>query len=210
MWYGWYDIVCLAKKSSKFILLSVPMKIFSNFDTQFKKKVYQEFVMEYGEQNILLISRSRLFGWLYIYVPALSYISACVLLLVILSNYSWTVWIKYVGAPIVILSFLYLLFPLIKKYIDYKLDFAIISPRGVNSFNQSWIFRRQNKFLNKQNIRTISVNQHGFMHSLFNNGEIIILSEWWATDVGDIQLLYVPKPEEARQKMKKVLVMREI
>ena len=64
------------------------MKIFSNFDTQFKKKVYQEFVMEYGEQNILLISRSRLFGWLYIYVPALSYISACVLLLVILSNYS--------------------------------------------------------------------------------------------------------------------------
>lgn len=166
--------------------------------------------MEYGEQNIVLVSRSRLFGWLYIYLPALAYISFCVFLFAILSSYSGSAWIKYIGTPVIVLSFLYLLFPLIKKYIDYKLDFAIISPRGVNSFNQSWIFRRQNKFLNKQNIRTISVNQHGLLHSLFNNGEIIILSEWWATDVWDIQLLYVPKPESVRQKMKKVLVMREI
>lgn len=188
----------------------MPMKILSNFDTQFKKKVYQEFVMEYGEQNIVLISRSRLFGRLYIYVPALAYISFSVLLLVLISNYSGTGWIKYIGTPVIIISFLYLLSPVIKKYIDYKLDFAIISPRGVNSFNQSWIFHRQNKFLNKQNIRTISVNQKWLLHSLFNNGDIIILSEWWATDVWDIQLLYVPKPEEVRQKMKKVLVMREI
>jgi uncharacterized membrane protein YdbT with pleckstrin-like domain len=68
-------------------------------------------------------------------------------------------------------------FKLLKRFIDYKMDFAIITPKEIVSYNQTGIFSRSSRSLDVDKIKTISVDKKGLLRSIFNFGSIIFLSE---------------------------------
>jgi hypothetical protein len=96
------------------------------------------------------------------------------------------------------------MFPVIKKYIDFKLDFGIITPKWVFSYNQTGILRRNMTSLNVQNIRSIVVNKAWLIYSIFNNGEILVLSEGSDNNKWEAKFNYVNNPELKRKKMKQI------
>lgn len=180
------------------------MKIFSNFDSNYKRKVVASYVEEYGSENILVVNRSKLFARLYVYVPTIGYLLIVSLIIygvftrIDISFVTWSVSIIAWG------FWLVSMFPIFKKYIDFKLDFGVITPKWVFSYNQTGIFKRNMTSLNVQNIRSIVVNKAWLLYSIFNNGEILILSEWSDNKKGEAKFNYVHDPETKRVRMKQI------
>ncbi len=105
---------------------------------------------------------------------------------------------------IVFLAWAVSLLPVMKKYIDYKLDFTIVTPKWVFLFNQTGILNRNMTSLNVNNIRSIVVNKSWLIYSIFNNGDIRILSEWSDNELWEVQMKYVNNPEMKRAKIKQI------
>lgn len=105
------------------------MKLFSNFDTNYKRTTITKYIEEYGSDNILVIQRSKLFVWLYVRIPAIAYTAISSLII-------YGVWallnvaiINRFVFIIVTFSWIALMVPVIKKYIDYRLDFGVVTPK---------------------------------------------------------------------------------
>jgi len=64
-----------------------------------------------------------------------------------------------------------------KVYIDYVLDFTLITPEEAISYNQTGILNRRVKTMQTEKIKTVSVQKSGLLFSLFDNGDIIIFAE---------------------------------
>ena len=105
------------------------MKIFSNFDTNYKRKTIAKHIEEYGSDNVLVIQRSKLFVWLHVRFPAIVY--TLVATIIVYAVWAWlrVAVINRFVVIIVIVSWIGLMIPVIKKYIDYKLDFGIVTPK---------------------------------------------------------------------------------
>jgi uncharacterized membrane protein YdbT with pleckstrin-like domain len=186
------------------------MRIFSNFDTNHKRTVVASHIEEYGSNNVLVINRSKLFAWIYVYIPSTIYtLIACLI------AYAIVLWIgielvRWLSLLILLVVWFMAMMPVVKKYIDFKLDFGIITPKGVFSYNQSGILNRNTTSLNIQNIRSIVVNRSWLLYSIFNNGEIIVLSEWSDNSKGEASFNYVHNPEVKRQKIKQIFAKTHI
>lgn len=105
------------------------MKIFSNFDSRYKKKVVASYVEEYGSENILVINRSKLFAWLYVYMPGITY--TIIALAIVYVIFSWVdqSFVRWFVGITVFGGWFFSIMPVVKKYIDFKLDFGIITPK---------------------------------------------------------------------------------
>ena len=97
------------------------------------------------------------------------------------------------------------LFPIIGKYIEYKLDFILVIPSCILMYDQWGIFRRDVITISSQSIKTISIKKDKFLYSVFDNGDIIILTEWDSHGDGEVTLRRVPNPEKRRNQMGKIV-----
>ena len=153
------------------------MKIFSNFDTNYKSDVVTKFVMEEGRDNVLVIQRSRLFLWVEVYIPLVFYTLIFLLALYGLSyiqQHTLLYRSLYVVTPFV---YILILSPIFKRWIDYYCDFTVVTPNGVFLYNQRGLLYRTTSAMNIENIRTVNVKKSTLLYALFNNGDIIFLSE---------------------------------
>lgn len=99
--------------------------------------------------------------------------------------------------------------PLLKKYIDYKMDFTVVTPTGVFLYNQRGIFYRTMSALNLQNIRTVNIQKSNLLYTIFDNGDIIFLSEggeWDEArgDLGHARIYFVANPEAKKNKIQQI------
>lgn len=179
------------------------MRIFSNFDTKLRGLKYQEYLQEYGAHEVLCFGRSVLYRWIKVFLPALALIAANVVLLMLF--YSW-----FAGAyflPICI-AFLVLdivfFFPIIGKYIDYKMDFVIVIPGCIMLYDQWGIFKKDIITVSNHSIKTISVKKKWFLYSVFDNGDIIVLTEG-DVSYGEIVLRWIPKPEKRKNQLASIV-----
>lgn len=173
------------------------MKIFSNFDTNNRYKIFEECKSQYWEGNVLCFGRSRLYWLLKIVFPT---IFSCVIaflgayLFYYLLDWAYFGRILWIDAFLLLLSFI----PIITKYIDYKLDFIVVTPDFLTLYEQKWILSKKVITVNEQSIKTISVERDGFLYSVFNNWDIIFLAEGDVSEHWDIKLKWIPKPEKRR------------
>lgn len=151
------------------------MKIFSNFDTKLKRHTYRGYQEKYGAENVICIVRSKLYRFLKVFFPSLFLVALS--LLAIRLFYQWVgVNLNYIIIGVVVLD-IFFMFPVIGKYIEYKLDFVIVASESVIMYSQMGIFQRDVITIPAQNIKTILVKKESFLYSVFNNGDIVIMTE---------------------------------
>jgi len=187
------------------------MRIFSSFDTRYKDIVLEKYAQEHGEENILVLQRSQLFAWIYVYIPAIAYTAIlAIVLYYILAWINWPTTTRILVA-LVVCTYIFVLLPVIKRYIDLRLDFTVVTPAGVYLYNQRGIFYRTMSALNIQNIRTINVQKSKLLYTIFDNGDIIFLSEWPDAESGEsdyalghAKIYYVADPESKKDRIQEI------
>lgn len=187
------------------------MRIFSSFDTKYKDIVVEKYIQEHGEDNILVLQRSQLFAWIYVYIPAVIYTTIYIAIL-----YATFTWIQantvtWIVTIIVTLMYIFAIVPIVKRYIDLRLDFTVVAPTWVYLYNQRGIFYRTMSALNIQNIRTINVQKSKLLYTIFDNGDIIFLSEGpdaesWQSDYAlwHAKIYYVSDPEAKKDRIQQI------
>lgn len=91
-----------------------------------------------------------------------------------------------------------------KKWIDYEMDYAIVTPDEVTFHNQSGFFDRDVRTIETEKIKTVKVSKHGLWKSLFNYGSLIVITE--GDDSGtDIELYYVTDPDRTASKVSHII-----
>ncbi len=179
------------------------MKFFSNFDTKIKSKCIEENVQEYGEENVLCISKSGLYLFIKIIWPLCG---------AIILDLAFVFFFYYIFAytyllPIILVVLVVIspfLFVLIGRYIDYKMDFVVVNPESLVQYDQTGFFMKKLVTINEKSIKTVTVERKGILYSMFDNWDITFFSEWDEIH-GDITLHYVANPEKKRLEIEKIM-----
>lgn len=181
--------------------------LLGSFNPDHKQQEVQKYQKKYGKDNIHLITRSKLFLTMKILIPLTFYIIIYIGIIV-------AIWYVYDGDPTTIaysaiigLLFVCVLFMIVhlKRLIDYLMDFIVVTPSKVISFNQKGIRKRSNMTIEANKIKSISIMYRNRLFSIFNNGDIKFLSEGDANNGWEIQAFYVSNPQKTKDIIYKII-----
>ena len=181
------------------------MRILSNFDTKYEKKLLSDYKKQFGKDNVVVIHKSKLFFWKYIGLP----ISVWAALFIV--GISLALWIQdvptraiWVVLWIFVMYAFGLFFKISRKWIDYTMDFLIVTPKEVVKFDQSGVFNKEVEKLHADKIKSITITKPWFFNSMFDIWTITFLAEG-ESEKGDIVMDYVDAVEEKERKIMHVL-----
>ncbi len=177
------------------------MWMISTFEPGFHKKALKLNIETYGEDRVICIRKSKFFFWVKVFIP-FSFWTLILLLALIFTIpnldvawFTWTLIFLYIFVWCIPIS------KVVKFFLDYKMDFIIVNPRSFIRYNQEWFFKRITKTIDLKKIRSISTRKKWFINSIFNNGTLVVLSEWWEMDRDEqskwweITFRYIYNPE---------------
>jgi len=100
----------------------------------------------------------------------------------------------------------------LKYFLDYEMDFAVVTPKSFLMYNQTWFFKRSSKAIDMSHVRSVYVRKAWFFNSIFNNWHIIVLTEWSAwnpkedwNNPWEVEFKYVYHPEYYSNRIQKLL-----
>lgn len=175
------------------------MKIFSNFDTEIKKKEKQKFVNEFGSDKVLVITRSRVFLFMKIIIPICIYCLVSMGATYIAYKYAGVDWLWFIGGIALLLGLL-AIGTKVKEYIDYKMDFAIVTPEEIIMYNQRGLLNRSVVGLEGLDLKAIVMKKSGLLYSMFDIGDLMFLTEGDQSQA-DFTLYYISKPDMIKNKI---------
>jgi len=111
-------------------------------------------------------------------------------LFIIHSEKSLSIW-WWIAIFIINILFLLVTIKILKIFIDFEMDFVIITKNEIESFDQNWIFRRKVISLDIKKIRSITIEKDWFFKSLFNIWSLKVLSEWDTEHEWEIKFNYI-------------------
>lgn len=182
------------------------MKLFSNFDTQRKKEAYQEAVEKFWKENVYILSKSLLFLFSKVIFPFIWWSLVFVVLqfpIYLSLDSFWT--IKYIVTGVLFLVYLFMLSPIFKYYLDYLMDFSLVTPEFLTRYNQSWALKRDIKSSYVKNIKTITIEKNRFRYNIFDNWNLIFLSEGDRDNDWEIVLHYIQNPEKTKKEIIRIM-----
>lgn len=106
------------------------MKIFSNFDTKLRQKTLEEYQDSYGIDNVICFGRSRLYRIYKVVIPTTLLLAITVLGLIFFYQRLDGGYFAYIVLAIIIVDIVFF-FPVIGKYLDYKMDFIVVIPNSL-------------------------------------------------------------------------------
>lgn len=187
------------------------MKILNNFDTQLKNTEYQEAVKRHWDYNVILIQRC-IFYWLVKWVlPLFLYVIVILLLNYFVFDFvqDMSEWLFNVFKFIVWFGSIILFYYIYRIFIDYKMDFTIVTPEEIITYKQNWILRSIYKNLPAKKIRSTKSYTKGLLWNIFGYGSIKfitdgsaeVIEEWGKTKYGSgkLSLTYVRRPNRTRK-----------
>ncbi len=180
------------------------MRIFSNFDTNLRKNMFAEYQQRYGIENVLCFWRSKLYYIIKVFVPFMTLLLITVFGLIFFYKWLGGDYFAYILTSIIIIDVVFL-FPVVGKYIDYRMDFIIVITNSIMMIEQSGLFKRNVSTISSQSIKSISIKKSGLLYSIFDNGDIIILTEGDTARNGEIKFRRIPRPEKRRNQIVKVV-----
>lgn len=175
------------------------MAFFSTFDPWLKQQELTYYQDLFGDAGVKLITRSFLFSLIKIILPALFFVLLIIFIL-------WfTEWIDssgsaltFVWLPLTVFIIAAMVFRLGKLYIDYTMDFTIVTPEQIISYDQTFVLNRFVRTMQTSKIKTVSISKSWLIYSLFDNGDISFLSEWDQAE-GEITLDWIKDPEAIKR-----------
>ncbi len=186
------------------------MRIFSSFDTKFKDKILQREKEKFWD-DVLLITHWKFFYYFVVIFPAFV-VFIWMLLYLIVYFYFWgkisdDFKIAYYIIWFLLFLFIFspIVFKIIKKYIDYILDFVVVTPNSLIYYNQEWILFRKWRTIDTDKIKTITVSKNGLIRSMFNFWNIVVLSEWDEQWEWEINFIFVDDPDKLKTKIFKII-----
>jgi len=183
------------------------MKLFSSFDTKKKQKTTNRHIQEFGEYNVLVVSKSYIYRILYVFIPIIFYILLEVIFVYMFFEISWWWIFIYFILFFATVSFFLFVWPIIKKYIAYKMDFMIINPISIIKYDQEWFFERDVRNINVQNLQSIRTKRSSWIRSVFNIWDILFISEsseLWTWE-WNIEMHFIHDPEATKNKILKII-----
>lgn len=182
------------------------MRILSNFDTSLPWKLKKEYDGMFGEDKVLIIRKSKLFFYKYLWWPFMLFgvllIGGMYSLYVVLDTVPLEV--ELVFRAIILMYILALLAKVSGRRVQYKMDFLIVTPKEVIKYDQEWVFSRHTEKIHADKIKSISIEKHGFIQSLLDIGEIHFLAEGDSED-GDIAMDYIDALTSTEKSIRHVL-----
>lgn len=182
------------------------MKLFSNFDTQWKQEAYQEAVEKFWVENVLVLRKSYLFLLSKVLLPffwrTLTFVMLQFPVYLALDEFGK---VKYMLTAVMFFLYLFILSPLLKYFLDYTMDFSLVTPDYLTRYNQSWPFKRDIKSSYVKNIKTITIEKNCFRYNIFDNGNLIFLSEGDRDNEGEIILHYIKDPEGKKKAITRIM-----
>ena len=138
-------------------------------------------------------------------------------LLVFVFFYQWLdgTYFGYIVTAIIVIDVVFL-FPIIGKYVDYTMDFIIVIPNSIMMYDQWGILKRNIRTISADSIKSISIRKSWLLYSIFDNGDIIVLTEgdmepiddddqWDVENYGEIKFRRIPKPEKRKNQILKIV-----
>ena len=182
------------------------MRIFSTFDTKLKANRISFFQEKYGKSNIHVIERATIFWRIVVFSPILKGILFTSIIWIttwyIFSNnivLYWSLALATVFSSVFYLS-------AIKSYIDYIMDYCIITPDEVILTQQEWILKRTVRTLDWEKVKSIYINKQSLIYSIFDSGTIVFMSdgdeEFW-----EISFDYIKDPESQKDIIQNIMQM---
>lgn len=188
------------------------MKILNNFDTELKDIEYNEAVSKFWENNVILIQRYIsywIIRWLF---PIFLFIVASVWFVYILfinkESLSFLFEILFWIWIVVALMFVY---RTIRIFIDYKMDFSIITRDEILTHKQIWFLASRYKNFPTFQLKSVYSRRKWLLWNIFWYWEIIFTTDAWHDDhnapwedsswSGKIVMTYVFKPNETRKRI---------
>ena len=98
--------------------------------------------------------------------------------------------------------FLFLLYKVVERIIDYEMDFNIFTVDQFILYRQHWFFKTSSMNVATSTIKIVQESKSWFLWSLFNYWKVSIHPEWdlwWNTKA--IELFYVPTPKSLTKKL---------
>jgi len=151
------------------------MRIFSSFDTSLRQRTLEEYQQIYGIDNVLCFWRSQLYKIYKVILPLIGLSLFTVLGLMFFYQRLNGSYFDYIVIAIVIMDLVFL-FPIIGKYVHYKMDFIIVIPPSIMMYDQWGIFKKNVHTITAQSIKSVKINKSWFFYSIFNNGDIVVLT----------------------------------
>lgn len=184
------------------------VQIFSNFDTRFDDVAFEKAKREFGKWKVCFVRRDKIYVVFKILIPIFLRLIWSMLFLAL--GY-WTDLIELLWAWFWVfiwlciwLSGAVLSWIMTNKFIDYYMDFTIITPKRITSYDQTWIFTRAERVLDISKIKSVRVLKTWVFHSIFNYWSIVFFSEWddknW-----DITLNYITDPNKLSARVWQIL-----
>lgn len=98
--------------------------------------------------------------------------------------------------------FLFLLYKVVDRIIDYEMDFNIFTIDQFILYRQHGFFKTESMNIAASTIKIVQESKSWFLGSLFNYGQVSIHPEWnlWGNSKA-IVLHYVPKPKSLTRKL---------
>ena len=117
------------------------MKIFSNFDTQAPLEAYQKALAEYGADKVIFVRRHRIYLLFFVTLPCIAigvlFIAAFFLWRNVLGQYFGTIVGNIIFTVLFALIAFMAIVRIVLNYINYLLDYTIVTPRIIISYNQT-------------------------------------------------------------------------
>ncbi len=184
------------------------VKILSNFDTSFDDDCVNEAIDEFGKSNICFIRRDRIYVLMKIMIPTFFRLFLSLILLAI-AYWSWlwrSIWsiFQIFIRWIICISWGMLLRKVTWKLIDYYMDFTIITPKQITSYDQTWVFTRDARALDITKIKSVRIEKKWLLRSIFNFGTIVFFAEW-DEDNWDIKLNYISDPNKLSKRLQEII-----
>lgn len=188
------------------------MKLFHNFDTELKQKDYRGAINRVGKNKVILVERSFYYWLLKGLIPLLLCIIINIwvfILFIYLLDKGFTSFAWFI-IFIWLFVLLWWLIRIMNYYINYKLDFSIITSEEIITHSQKGFFKRNYKNMPSSKIRSIQSQHSGVWGNLLNYGSITLLIDggmWAIGDAADgsgsgkIIFTYVYKPNFTRREI---------
>ena len=99
-----------------------------------------------------------------------------------------------------------LFFQVISHYIDYAMDYLIITPTEIILAEQSWLFKRSLATIDANQVKSIYAQKGWILQSIFNNGSIVFLIDAGSSSSRwKITIDYIYNPEHSRSRMDDII-----